>query len=145
MKQLISKQRYHLFLEHQNRGTKKQKAQAEIAAEIGVSQSTVSREYRRNSLPKGGYDDVRAQRMAEARRSHGAGHNKKPRLLVWRVEELIKDKQWSPAQISGFLAKEGTRICKQTIYSRIHREKNPSVRQLRRMMALLCKSTEAKG
>lgn len=107
-------------MEHQNRGTKRQKTQAEIAAEIGVSQSTVSREYRRNSLPKGGYDDVRAQRMAEARRSHGAGHNKKPRLLVWRVQELIKNKQWSPAQISGCLAKEGTRICKQTIYSIIH-------------------------
>ncbi len=51
---------------------KKQKTQAEIAAEIGVSQSTVSREYRRNALPKGGYDDARAQRMADERRSKGA-------------------------------------------------------------------------
>ncbi len=77
-KQLTPKQRYHLFLEHQNRGTKKQKTQAEIAEEIGVSQSTVSREYRRNVLPKGGYEDTRAQRMAEDRRSKGAPHNKKP-------------------------------------------------------------------
>lgn len=111
-------------MEHQNRGTKKQKTQAEIAKELGVSQSTVSREYRRNALPKGGYDDARAQLMAQERRSKGAPHNKKPRLLVWRIENMIRDEQWSPAQIAGVLAKEGTRICKQTIYAIIHADKS---------------------
>ena len=45
-KHLTSRQRYHLFVEHQNRGTRKEKTQKEIAAEIGVHPSTVSREYR---------------------------------------------------------------------------------------------------
>lgn len=43
-KHLTSRQRYHLFMEHQNRGTRKEKTQKEIAAEIGVHPSTVSRE-----------------------------------------------------------------------------------------------------
>lgn len=51
-KQLTSKQRYLLFVEHQNRGTRKEKTEKEIAAEIGVHSSTVSREYRRNAMPK---------------------------------------------------------------------------------------------
>lgn len=118
-KQLTLKQRYTLFIERQNNGTKHQKTQAEIAKELGGSQSTVSREYRRNALPKGGSDDVRAQRMAEERRSKGAPHNKKPRLLIWRIENMIKEAQWSPAQIAGVPRKEGVSISGQTIYNHI--------------------------
>ena len=51
-------------MEHQNRGTRKEKTQKEIAAEIGVHPSTVSREYRRNAMPKGGYIDTKAQAKA---------------------------------------------------------------------------------
>lgn len=111
-------------MEFQNRGTKKQKTQSEIAKEMGLSQSTVSREYRRNALPKGGYDDRRAQQMAESRRSSDTPHNKKPRLLMWRVENMIIDDQLSPAQIVGVLRKEGTRISEQTIYNHIHADKS---------------------
>ncbi len=107
-------------MEHQNRGTRKEKAQSEIAAEIGKHPSTICREYKRNATPKGGYDDRKAQAMAEARRSRGEPHNKTPRLLLWRIEQWIMDEQWSPAQIVGVLAKEGTKISKQTIYNHIH-------------------------
>ena len=122
--QLTSAQRYHLFVEYQNRGTRKEKTQKEIAAEIGKHPSTVSREYKRNATARGGYNDARAQAMAQGRRSHGEPHNKTPRLLLWRIEQWIKDEQWSPAQIAGTLAKEGTRISKQTIYNHIHADKS---------------------
>lgn len=122
-KQLTPEQRYHLFVEHQNRGTRKEKTQKEIAAEIGKHPSTVGREYRRNATPRGGYDDVKAQAMTESRRSHGEPHNKTPRLLLWRIEQWITEEQWSPAQIAGVLAKEGTRISRQTIYNHIHADK----------------------
>ena len=46
-KHLTSAQRYHLFVEHQNRGTRKEKTQKEIAAEIGKHPSTVCREWKR--------------------------------------------------------------------------------------------------
>ena len=122
--QLTSAQRYHLFVEHQNRGTRKEKTQKEIAAEIGKHPSTVSREYKRNATARGGYNDTKAQAMAQGRRSHGEPHNKTPRLLLWRIEQWIKDEQWSPAQIVGTLAKEGIRISKQTIYNHIHADKS---------------------
>lgn len=83
--QLTSAQRYHLFVEHQNRGTRKEKTQKEIATEIGRHPSTVCREYKRNATARGGYDDTKAQAMAEGRRSHGEPHNKTPRLLLWRI------------------------------------------------------------
>ena len=110
----------HLFIEHQNKGTRKQKNQAEIAAEIGVHQSSVSREYRRNGLPKGGYDDVRAHQAAVSRRQKSTPHNKKDKILMWRIEQMIIEEQWSPAQIVGVLKGEGIKICKQTIYNYIH-------------------------
>ncbi len=111
-------------MEHQNRGTRKEKTQKEIAAEIGKHPSTVSREYRRNATAHGGYNDTRAQVMSEGRRSHGEPHNKTPRLLLWRIEQWITEEQWSPAQIAGILAKEGTHISKQTIYNHIHADKS---------------------
>ena len=80
-------------MEHQNRGTRKEKTQKEIAAEIGKHPSTISREYRRNATAKGGYVDSKAQAMAEARRSRGEQHNKTPRLLLWRIEQWITAEQ----------------------------------------------------
>lgn len=123
-KHLTSAQRYHLFVEHQNRGTRKEKTQKEIAAEIGKHPSTVSREYKRNATARGGYNDTKAQAMAEGRRSHGKPHNKTPRLLLWRIEQWITEEQWSPAQIVGALAKEGTHISRQTIYNHIHADRS---------------------
>lgn len=111
-------------MEHQNRGTRKEKTQKEIAAEIGKHPSTVCREYKRNATALGGYNDTKAQAMAEERRSHGEPHNKTPRLLLWRIEQWIKEEQWSPAQIVGTLVKEGTRISKQTIYNYIHADQS---------------------
>ena len=99
---------------------KEPKPQAQIAAEIGKHPSSVSREYKRNATAKGGYNDSVAQRKADERKQRSALNNKKSDLLWWRIEQWIIEEQWSPAQIVGVLRKEGTRICKQTIYNHIH-------------------------
>ena len=117
---LNSSQRYHLFVERQNQGTKRAKTLAQIAAEMGVSASTVSREYKRNATSKGSYNDSVAQQKADQRKQRSAPNNKIPDLLWWRIEQWIIEEQWSPAQIVGVLKKEGTHICKQTIYNHIH-------------------------
>ncbi len=111
-------------MEHQNRGTRKEKTQKEIAAEIGKHPSTVCREYKRNATARGGYNDTKAQAMADGRRNHCEPHNKTPRLLLWRIEQWITEEQWSPAQIVGTLDKEGTHISKQTIYNHIHADQS---------------------
>lgn len=86
--------------------------------------SAVSREYRRNATARGGYDDTKAQAKAEGRRSHGEPHYKTSRLLLWRIEQWIKEEQWYPAQIVGELAKDGTKISRQTIYDHIHADRS---------------------
>ena len=59
-KHLTSAQRYHLFVDHQNCGTRKEKTQKEIVAHISKPPSTVSREYKRNATSRSGYNDTKA-------------------------------------------------------------------------------------
>lgn len=43
-------------------------------------------------------------------------------MLRWRIKQLIKEEQWSPRQISGYLAKEGIRVSHETIYMMIRKD-----------------------
>ena len=78
------------------------------------------REIKRNSTPKGNYLWDKAHEKAMARRKRSSANSKLPDILVWRIKELIKNEQWSPRQISGFLKNEGTKVSHQTIYNLIH-------------------------
>ena len=113
-KHLISEQRYVIYLEKQKKTPNK-----EIARLIGVSESTVSRELRRNCTASGKYVWTKAQQMADSRIHRNPGNRAISQELRWRVKQLIIDEQWSPKQISGWLAKDGTRISHETIYKMI--------------------------
>ncbi len=117
-KQLTSEQRYYIYLERQKGSSRKS-----IAEAIGVSESTVSRELRRNGEKNGGYNFKKAHERAMCRRCRYPGNHAKPPELIWRVKQLIMDEQWSPAQISGYLKKEGIRISHETIYRVIREDK----------------------
>ena len=114
-KQLTREQRSQIFALLQRKTAKKI-----IAEIIGCNQSTIYREIKRNSTPKGNYLWVKAHEKAMARRKRSSANSKLPDILVWRIKELIKNEQWSPRQISGFLKKEGTTVSHQTIYNLIH-------------------------
>jgi IS30 family transposase len=116
-KQLTSEQRYYIYLERQKGSTQKS-----IAEAIGVSESTVSRELRRNGGRNGSYNFQKAHDKAMERRHREPGNRKKPPELIWRVKQLIMDEQWSPAQISGYLKKEGVQISHETIYKLIRED-----------------------
>ena len=113
--QLIEAQRYEIYL-----GLKRKWSQTRIANEIGVSKSTVSREIRRNSKPCGEYVWKYAQDRCNSRKHGFKGNHRKPPELWWRIEQMIIDEDWSPAQIAGVLRKEGIHISKQTIYNHVH-------------------------
>lgn len=113
--QLIEAQRYEIYL-----GLKRKWSQTRIAKEIGVSKSTVSREIRRNSKPCGEYVWKYAQECCNSRKHGLKGNHRKPPELWWRIEQMIIDEDWSPAQIAGVLRKEGIHIAKQTIYNHVH-------------------------
>lgn len=94
---------------------------SEIAKEIKVHRSTVSREIGRNSTPYR-YNPSRAIRLArerhERKRKRGVDHE------TWaRVEGLLR-LEWSPEQISMRLKLEGCRsVSHESIYLRIYRDK----------------------
>lgn len=97
-----------------------------IAGFLGRSGSTISRELKRNSVPTkvwpGGYDAVRAQRLAERRRRWDC------RFKLARqpdLRRLVRDRLamgWSPEQIAGRLALEQRRtvISHESIYRYIY-------------------------
>ena len=90
-----------------------------IALQIGVSESTVSRELRRNSTASGKYVWDKADRMATERKARCPGNHVVSETLKWRVRELLTKEQWSPKQIAGRLKKEGHTISHETIYAMI--------------------------
>ena len=114
MTHLTQMQRYAIYLGRQAKRTQKQ-----IADEIGVSQSTVSRELRRGSRGRGGYNWIIAHDKAEARKSRSPGNRSIDPLLLWEALDLLETRQWSPEQISGCLALQGKHISHATIYKHI--------------------------
>ena len=103
-----------------------------IAQSIGVSESTVSRELRRNGGHGGSYNFIKAHECAMSRRHRSPGNRAKPPELLWRVRRLILDEQWSPCQISGYLReKEGIGISHETIYRMKYRRRPSHSHQTR--------------
>ena len=113
-KHLTQAQRYYIYVERQKGSTQKSIAQA-----IGVSESTVSREIRRNGGRNGSYNFMKAQQRAGDRIHRTPGNRAISNTLRWRVRELLTKEQWSPKQIAGRLKTEGHMISHETIYAMI--------------------------
>jgi transposase, IS30 family len=108
--QLTLEQRYQIYALR-----KAGWAQAAIAAEIGVHPATVSRELARNTGQRG-YRAKQAQERAQARQQQRA---RRPRIAaaVWTLVTAQLRQQWSPEQISGWLARvHQTRLSHERIY-----------------------------
>jgi IS30 family transposase len=96
--------------------------QTQIASEIGVHKSTISREIRRNRGKKG-YRPKQANIMAGSRRQNAKKYIKMMPEIIALIEELIS-KDFSPDQVSGFLArKHNINISHERIYQHILNDK----------------------
>ena len=116
--QLISEQRSQIFALLQ-----KKTARKEFADIVGISQSTLSREIKRNSTSSGKYIWPKAHDMAMQHRKNTVTNAKLSDELVWRIKEYITNDQWSPRQISGYLRmNEGIEVSHQSIYNIIHND-----------------------
>ena len=114
-KQLTSEQRSQIFALLQRKCPRK-----EIARIVGISQSTLSRELKRNSTRSGKYIWFKAHDKAMKRRKRSTRNAALAPELVWRIKKLIIEEQWSPRQISGVLKKESVSVSHQCIYNLIH-------------------------
>jgi IS30 family transposase len=94
-----------------------------IAARLGRAASTVSRELRRNALPKGGYLPVHAEGCYGERRQRQAILERDERLGRFVRERLSEG--WTPEQIAGWLKRGEERglrsVSCETVYAFIHR------------------------
>ena len=100
------------------------KSQAEIARQLGVTPSTISRELDRNAK-KAVYDGPKAHNKAVTRRKKASSVPRKiTNSLIERIENLLTGEQWSPDQISGFLRRrEKLSVSHEWIYQHIWRDK----------------------
>ena len=97
---------------------------SDIARQIGVDPSTISRELVRNTGARG-YRFKQAHEKASQRREEASD---KPRKMTPDLVELIEEKltqeQWSPDQISGRLAKDGVAfISHERMYQHVWKDK----------------------
>ncbi|MFK8289217.1 IS30 family transposase [Capnocytophaga canimorsus] len=100
------------------------KSQKFIAQQMGVSESTISRELKRNKLKRGGYNHQNAQQQANIRKERFAVNRKFASKVAAFVEEKIKREQWSPQQIVGYCKKhEISMVSTEKIYQYIREDK----------------------
>ncbi len=92
---------------------------AEIARQIGVDRSTISRELQRNR-GKRGYRFKQAHNKARERRQKASCVPRKmTKALVELIEKLLTKWQWSPDQISGWLARSEIFVSHEWIYRHV--------------------------
>ena len=113
--QLTQEQRYQISAMKQIGNSQK-----EIAEELGVHKSTISREVRRN-IGERGYRPKQAHEKAL-----GPRFKAKVQIgeAVWKIVEAKVRQDWSPEQVSGWLKREGRRsLSPEWIYQHILADK----------------------
>lgn len=115
-KQLTQEQRYQIYA-----CIKADWTQLEIAAEIGVHPSTISRELARNRGGRG-YRPKQADQMARARKPNHVTIRIEPQ--TWTLIEHYLCQDWSPEQVAGWLFKERRiQVSHERIYQHIYADK----------------------
>ena len=97
--------------------------QKDIALFLSVSESTISRELKRNKS-KRGYSARLAQEYADERKERFSRKRKFTKTVEKLVRQKIENEQWSPEQIVGWCKKEGiTMVSHERIYQYIREDK----------------------
>src|SRR5919199_3729761 len=94
-----------------------------IARALGRAASTISRELRRNALPKGGYLPAHAEGCYLERRRRPAVLERDAKLARFVRERLLEG--WTPERIAGWLKRGEERglrpVSTETVYAFVHR------------------------
>jgi IS30 family transposase len=116
-KQLTQEQRYHIWALKKTGFNR-----TDIATEVGVHKSTITRELHRNTGQRG-YRAKQAHSMATTRQKTRARTNRIATETWTLVEEHLRQ-QWSPEQISGWLRqKHQLGVSHERIYQYVYDDK----------------------
>ena len=117
-KQLTSEQRSQIFAYLQDGISRKI-----ICERVGISQSTLCRELKRNCNQRGKYTWQYAHRLAMERRERICTNRKTPGWILHKALRYLTQEQWSPKQISGYLKLQGIYISHERIYQAIRADR----------------------
>ena len=98
--------------------------QTQIALQLGVDQSSISRELKRNK-GKRGYRPKQANEKANLRKKETVKSRVMTTEVIYKIKKLLEE-LWSPEQISGTLKSDITEtlsVCHETIYKFIWADK----------------------
>lgn len=123
-KQLTSQQRSQIFAYLQDGITRKI-----ICERVGISQSTLCRELKRNCGKHGKYTWQLAHQKAMERRERICVNRRTPSWIVNKALRLLREFDWSPEQISGNLRQEGILISHERIYQEIRADETGELRK----------------
>lgn len=100
------------------------KSQKFIAEQVGVSESCISRELKRNKLKRGGYNAQNAQEFANIRKERFCNNRRFTKSVKTFVDDKLTQEQWSPEQIVGYCKKHKISIVSvERIYQDIRQDK----------------------
>ena len=123
-KQLTSEQRSQIFAYLQEGVARKI-----ICERIGISQSTLCRELKRNCGKHGKYTWQLAHQKAMERRERICGNSRTPAWIIHKALGLLCEEDWSPKQISGYLKREGISISHERIYQEIRADQTGELKR----------------
>ncbi len=112
--QLTSEQRSQIFAHLQDGIARKT-----ICERVGISQSTLCRELKRNCGKHGKYTWQLAHQKAMERRERVCTNRRTPEWIIDKALRLLSREDWSPKQISGYLKLQGIDISHERIYQMI--------------------------
>lgn len=122
--QLTSQQRSQIFAYLQDGIARKI-----ICERVGISQSTLCRELKRNSGKYGRYTWPLAHQKAMERRERICVNRRTPKWIVDKALCLLKKKDWCPEQISGHLRREDITISHERIYQEIRADQTGELKK----------------
>lgn len=122
--QLTSEQRSQIFAYLQDGIARKI-----ICERVGISQSTLCRELKRNSGKHGKYTWQLAHQKAMIRRERTCTNRRTQPWILNKALRLLREEDWSPKQISGALKLEGIYISHERIYQAIRSDETGELKK----------------
>jgi IS30 family transposase len=103
------------------------KSQKFIAQQLGVSESCISRELKRNRLKRGSYNAQKAQEFTCIRKERFCNNRRFTKAVKDFIDEKLTKEQWSPEQIVGYCNNHKiSMVSIERIYQYIRQDKKDS-------------------
>ena len=96
----------------------------QISKQLKLHRSTVYRELKRNSRPRGSYEAYYANNLSEIRKERFSKNRKFTSKMIILIKEKLENQQWSPEQINGYCIQNNIpMVSHERIYQYIYQEK----------------------